>query len=75
MMELAGILRPDPHKAAGLAECRHGGGALLRGHLHQAQAETVEIIGLYWHFIDVVWIFLLPVLYLGGHHEFSDLHF
>jgi cytochrome c oxidase subunit 3 len=25
---------------------------------------TVEIIGLYWHFVDLVWIFLLPLLYL-----------
>jgi cytochrome c oxidase subunit 3 len=25
---------------------------------------TCEIIGLYWHFVDLVWIFLLPLLYL-----------
>jgi cytochrome c oxidase subunit 3 len=24
----------------------------------------VEILGLYWHFVDLVWIFLFPVLYL-----------
>ena len=24
----------------------------------------VEVAGLYWHFVDVVWIFLFPVLYL-----------
>ncbi|HEV2970471.1 MAG TPA: cytochrome c oxidase subunit 3 [Pirellulales bacterium] len=29
----------------------------------------VEIIGLYWHFVDVVWIFLLPLLYLIGTHK------
>jgi cytochrome c oxidase subunit 3 len=28
----------------------------------------VEVIGLYWHFVDVVWIFLLPLLYLLGTH-------
>lgn len=27
----------------------------------------VEIAGLYWHFVDVVWIFLFPVLYLLRH--------
>lgn len=27
----------------------------------------VEIGGLYWHFVDVVWIFLFPLLYLAGH--------
>ena len=24
----------------------------------------IEIVGLYWHFVDLVWIFLFPVLYL-----------
>ena len=26
----------------------------------------VEMIGLYWHFVDIVWIFLFPLLYLIG---------
>ena len=30
-----------------------------RGHY-----EMVEKVGLYWHFVDLVWIFLFPVLYL-----------
>jgi cytochrome c oxidase subunit 3 len=30
-------------------------------HLH------IEIFGLYWHFVDIVWIFLFPLLYLIGH--------
>ncbi|HVT46734.1 MAG TPA: cytochrome c oxidase subunit 3 family protein [Vicinamibacterales bacterium] len=28
----------------------------------------VEIAGLYWHFVDIVWIFLFPLLYLIGYH-------
>ena len=24
----------------------------------------VELVGLFWHFVDLVWIFLFPVLYL-----------
>jgi cytochrome c oxidase subunit III len=28
----------------------------------------VEIVGLYWHFVDIVWIFLFPLLYLVGRH-------
>ncbi len=28
----------------------------------------VEIAGLYWHFVDIVWIFLFPLLYLLGRH-------
>ncbi|HLV01577.1 MAG TPA: cytochrome c oxidase subunit 3, partial [Acidobacteriota bacterium] len=28
----------------------------------------VEMFGLYWHFVDIVWIFLFPLLYLIGAH-------
>jgi cytochrome c oxidase subunit 3 len=28
----------------------------------------VEVSGLYWHFVDIVWIFLFPLLYLIGRH-------
>jgi cytochrome c oxidase subunit III len=28
----------------------------------------VEISGLYWHFVDLIWIFLFPLLYLLGRH-------
>lgn len=28
----------------------------------------VELVGLYWHFVDIVWIFLFPLLYLIGAH-------
>jgi cytochrome c oxidase subunit 3 len=27
---------------------------------------TVEVAGLYWHFVDIVWIYLFPLLYLIG---------
>lgn len=27
---------------------------------------TTRLIGLYWHFVDVVWIFLFPLIYLAG---------
>lgn len=34
--------------------------------------QPVEIIGLYWHFIDIVWVFLFPLLYLiAGFHPFA----
>jgi cytochrome c oxidase subunit 3 len=29
----------------------------------------VENMGLYWNFVDIVWIFLFPLLYLVGHHK------
>ena len=28
----------------------------------------VELTGLYWHFVDIIWIFLFPLLYLLGRH-------
>jgi len=37
-----------------------------RGRPWATRAETVEIVGLYWHFVDVVWIFLFPLMYLIG---------
>ena len=35
-----------------------------RGILGPERAETVEIIGLYWHFVDIVWIVIFAVVYL-----------
>jgi heme/copper-type cytochrome/quinol oxidase subunit 3 len=29
------------------------------------ELHRVEIIGVYWHFVDVVWIFLFPLLYIA----------
>jgi heme/copper-type cytochrome/quinol oxidase subunit 3 len=40
-------------------------GMSLRGNLSQDRAETVEIIGLYWHFVDIVWIVIFTVVYLA----------
>jgi heme/copper-type cytochrome/quinol oxidase subunit 3 len=36
----------------------------FRGRLGPERAEAVEIIGLYWHFVDVVWILIFTVVYL-----------
>jgi cytochrome c oxidase subunit 3 len=37
---------------------------LLPKRLGRARANVVENVGLYWHFVDLVWIFLFPLLYL-----------
>ena len=34
------------------------------GRLTQKNAETVEIVGLYWHFVDIVWIVIFGIVYL-----------
>lgn len=36
----------------------------LRGSLGKENAETVEVVGLYWHFVDIVWIVIFTVVYL-----------
>jgi heme/copper-type cytochrome/quinol oxidase subunit 3 len=36
----------------------------FRGRLHQPQAIVVEIAGLYWHFVDIVWILIFTLVYL-----------
>ncbi|MFN7933751.1 MAG: cytochrome c oxidase subunit 3 family protein [Bryobacteraceae bacterium] len=36
----------------------------IKGHYGPKYYNPVEISGLYWHFVDIVWIFLFPLLYL-----------
>ena len=37
---------------------------LLRGRIPPARSLTVEIAGLYWHFVDIVWIVIFTLIYL-----------
>jgi cytochrome c oxidase subunit 3 len=37
-----------------------------RGKFTSQYFAPLEISGLYWHFVDIVWIFLFPLLYLAG---------
>ncbi len=39
-----------------------------RGAFSPENHNLVEGVGLYWHFVDIVWIFLFPLLYLLGRH-------
>jgi cytochrome c oxidase subunit III len=36
----------------------------MRGTLGPQHVNLLELTGLYWHFVDIVWIFLFPLLYL-----------
>ena len=40
----------------------------IKGRYGPEYHSPVEVIGLYWHFVDIVWIFLFPLLYLLGRH-------
>jgi cytochrome c oxidase subunit 3 len=46
----------------GIMLYRSGHGRYTAGY-----AAPVEVVGLYWHFVDIVWIFLFPLLYLLKH--------
>jgi cytochrome c oxidase subunit 3/cytochrome o ubiquinol oxidase subunit 3 len=39
-------------------------GMSLDGRLPSSRSETVELVGLYWHFVDIVWIVIFTVVYL-----------
>jgi cytochrome c oxidase subunit III len=39
-----------------------------RSRFSAAYYTPVELTGLYWHFVDLIWIFLFPLLYLVGRH-------
>ena len=36
----------------------------LRGHFDRGYFTPVDLTGLYWHLVDLIWIFLFPLLYL-----------
>jgi cytochrome c oxidase subunit 3 len=40
-----------------------------RGRFSSSYYTPVEVSGLYWHFVDLVWIFLYPLLYLIDRHS------
>lgn len=40
-----------------------------KGHFTAEHYAPLEVTGLYWHFVDVVWIFLFPLLYLVDLHK------
>jgi cytochrome c oxidase subunit 3 len=42
--------------------------AAQRGRYSPEYHGPIEVGGLYWHFVDIVWIFLFPLLYLLGNH-------
>jgi cytochrome c oxidase subunit 3 len=45
-----------------------------QGHFKPERYAGIEISGLYWHFVDLVWIFLFPMLYLLGAHTHGIEH-
>jgi cytochrome c oxidase subunit 3 len=38
--------------------------AVIAARARKMKHEDVEISGLYWHFVDLVWMFVFPMIYL-----------
>jgi heme/copper-type cytochrome/quinol oxidase subunit 3 len=58
------------YTAAGLHALHVIAGGVIMAIVAAAAAKNqelhrVELIGIYWHFVDVVWIFLFPLLYIA----------
>lgn len=58
------------YTAAGLHGLHVIGGMVIMGIIsfdakQGKELQRVELIGLYWHFVDLVWIFLFPLLYIA----------
>ncbi len=56
------------HMVVGIAIMAIMAAMAFRGQLLGDHHKPVEVLGLYWHFVDIVWIFLFPLLYLIGRH-------
>jgi heme/copper-type cytochrome/quinol oxidase subunit 3 len=58
------------YTAAGLHACHVLGGMIIMAIISfdvrkNRELQRVELIGNYWHFVDIVWIFLFPLLYIA----------
>ena len=52
------------HVLAGVLAMAYTTIKAFRGGFTKENHEAVELVGLYWHFVDVVWIFLFTIVYL-----------
>ena len=52
------------HVSAGVIMLLIVASKVLRGHYDKRGYEAVEIAGLYWHFVDLVWVFIFAFFYL-----------
>lgn len=54
------------HMIIGLGLLTWVAAAAYRGRFSAEYYTPVEMVGLYWHFVDIVWVYLFPLLYLIG---------
>jgi heme/copper-type cytochrome/quinol oxidase subunit 3 len=58
------------YTAAGLHAAHVIAGVVIMGFIavdawRGRELHRVELVGIYWHFVDIVWIFLFPLLYIA----------
>jgi len=54
------------HLVAGLAMLVVVLGFAVRGHVDQEHAARIQVLSMYWHFVDAVWVVVFIVVYLIG---------
>src|SRR5579872_7521036 len=54
------------HVTAGLLALATVSIFTLLGHVRQEHAERAEVLSMYWHFVDVVWVVVFIVVYIVG---------
>jgi len=54
------------HVIAGLIALAALAGIVMAGKLRGRVQEPLEAIGIYWHFVDAVWIVIFSIIYLGA---------
>ena len=62
-------LHAAPHDRLASACCRcHAAPHLAGQHLPPNITLPLRLAGLYWHFVDIVWVFLYAIFYIPGLH-------
>lgn len=56
------------HMIIGIGVIVYFAGRTWRGLYPPEKYTPVEMLGLYWHFVDIAWVFIFPLLYLIGRH-------
>jgi cytochrome c oxidase subunit 3 len=56
------------HMIIGISVLAYFAVGAWRGRYPPEGYAPVEMMALYWHFVDIIWVFLFPLLYLIGRH-------
>jgi cytochrome c oxidase subunit 3 len=54
------------HVVGGMTAFAWAGQRMIRGTVSAERSHPLELVTVYWHFVDLIWIFLWPAFYLTG---------